>query len=109
VVVGSVVQVTDATFEREVLQAGTPVLIDFWAPWCGPCKMIAPVMDELAREYDGRLKVVKVNTDENPATAGRYGVRAMPNLLLLKNGLVADQLLGSVAKAKLVKAISAVV
>ena len=81
-----VVEVSDSSFEEEVLKADTPVLVDFWAPWCGPCKTIAPVVDELAGEYDGKLKVVKVNVDENKEAAMKYGVRGIPNLILFKDG-----------------------
>jgi thioredoxin 1 len=104
-----VLAVTDATFEREVLQSATPVLIDLWAPWCGPCRAIAPVVDELSREYAGKLKVVKMNVDDNPQTPSRYGVRSIPNLLLFKGGQVADQIVGAVPKAHLVRAIDKVV
>jgi len=100
-----IVQVGDDNFEAEVLLSDIPVLIDFWAPWCGPCKSIAPVIEELAREYEGRLKVAKINVDENPVTPSRYGVRGIPNLLILKGGAVQEQLVGAVAKARLVQAI----
>lgn len=105
---GNVNEVSDGSFGQEVLKADTPVLIDFWAPWCGPCRAIAPVVDELAGEYKGRLKVVKMNVDDNPETPSRYGVRGIPNLILFKNGQVADQIIGAVAKAQLVKAIDRV-
>ena len=98
-------EVTDAQFEAEVLQSPLPVLIDFWAPWCGPCRVIAPVVEELANTYGGRLKVVKMNVDDNPETPARYGVRGIPNLLFLKDGEVKDQLIGAVPKAQLVRAI----
>jgi thioredoxin 1 len=98
-------EVTDAQFEAEVLQSPVPVLIDFWAPWCGPCRVIAPVVEELADAYGGRLKVVKMNVDDNPETPARYGVRGIPNLLFLKNGEVKDQLIGAVPKAQLIRAI----
>ena len=101
-------EVSDATFEKEVLQSTVPVLIDFWATWCGPCRAIAPVVEELSKTYDGRLKVVKMNVDDNPETPSRYGVRGIPNLILFKNGQVADQIIGAVAKAQLVKAIDRV-
>jgi thioredoxin len=107
--VAEVKQVTDATFEQEVLKADLPVLIDFWAPWCGPCKAIGPVVEELAREYDGRLKVVKMNVDDNPGTPGRYGVRGIPNLILFKSSEVKEQIVGAVPKSHLVKAIDQVV
>jgi len=101
--------VSDDAFEREVLKSDVPVLIDFWAPWCGPCKAIAPVVEDLAKEYEGRLKVVKMNVDDNPQTPSRYGVRGIPNLILFKGGQVKDQIVGAVPKAQLVKAISQVV
>ena len=101
----NVTHVTDANFEQEVLKSPTPVLIDFWAPWCGPCKAIAPMVDELAGEYAGRLKVVKVNVDDNPMTPSRFGVRGIPNLLIIKGGEVKQQIVGAVPKAQLVKAV----
>lgn len=102
------VEVSDATFEKEVLQSAVPVLIDFWAPWCGPCRAIAPVVEELAKTYDGKLKVVKMNVDDNPNTPGRYGVRGIPNLILFRGGQVSDQIVGAVPRAQLVKAIDSV-
>ena len=102
-------QVTDASFETDVLKSDVPVLIDFWAPWCGPCKAIDPVVEELAKEYASRLKVVKMNVDDNPQTPSRYGVRGIPNLILFKGGKVSDQIVGAVPKAQLVKAITQVV
>ena len=102
-------QVSDDAFDSEVLKSDLPVLIDFWAPWCGPCKAIAPVVEELAKEYDGRLKVMKMNVDDNPQTPSRYNVRGIPNLILFKGGQVKDQIVGAVPKAQLVKAITQVV
>ena len=102
---GNVLEISDQTFDQEVLKADTPVLIDFWAPWCGPCKAIAPVVEEVAGTYAGRLKVVKMNVDDNPQTPSRYGVRGIPNLILFKRGQVADQIVGAVPRAHLVKAI----
>ena len=102
-------QVTDESFDREVLKAELPVLIDFWAPWCGPCRAIAPVVEELAKEYAGRLKVVKMNVDDNPQTPSRYGVRGIPNLIVFKGGEVKEQIVGAVPKAQLVKAVNQVV
>lgn len=99
------VQITDDNFETEVIRSNLPVLIDFWAPWCGPCKSIAPVIEELARDYEGRLKVAKLNVDENPITPSRYAVRGIPNLLILKGGAVKEQLIGAVPKSRLVDAI----
>ncbi len=101
--------VTDASFDSDVLQADVPVLIDFWAPWCGPCKAIAPVLDELAKDYAGRLKIVKMNVDDNQNTPSKFGVRSIPNLLLFKGGQVKEQIVGAVPKAVLVKAIDQVV
>ena len=106
---GDVQQVTDESFDREVLKAELPVLIDFWAPWCGPCKAIGPVVDELAKEYAGKLKVVKMNVDDNPQTPSKYGVRGIPNLILFKGGEVKDQIVGAVPKSQLVKAVTQVV
>jgi thioredoxin 1 len=103
--VANVNEVSDASFEQEVLKSEMPVLIDFWAPWCGPCKIISPVVEELAGEYDGRLRVVKMNVDNNPQTPTRYGVRGIPNLMIFRAGQVADQIVGAVPKAQLVKAI----
>jgi thioredoxin 1 len=105
---GNLADVTDAQFEAEVVKSSIPVLIDFWAPWCAPCRAIAPVVEELAAAYAGRLKVVKMNVDDNPETPARFGVRGIPNLLVLKNGEVKDQLIGAVPKAQLVKAIDTV-
>ena len=91
-----VFEVSDATFEQEVLKSSQPVLVDFWAVWCGPCKAIAPVVDSLATAYAGKLKVAKVNVDENGATPSRYGIRGIPTLLFFKEGKVADQVVGYV-------------
>ncbi len=101
--------VTDTSFDEEVLKSALPVLVDFWAPWCVPCRAIAPVIEELADDYAGRLKVVKLNVDENPATAARFGVRGIPNLVIIKGGKVKEQIVGAVPKAHLVKAVDNVV
>ncbi len=90
----SEIALTDQNFEAEVLKSNVPVLVDFWAPWCGPCRMLAPMIDELAKEYDGRAKVCKLNTDENPEIASRFSISAIPALLFFKNGKLADQLTG---------------
>lgn len=100
-----IIEVGDNNFEAEVVQSDLPVLIDFWAPWCGPCKSIAPVVDEIAGEYEGRLKVTKINVDNNPMIPSRYGVRGIPNLIILKGGTVKEQIVGAVPKAKLIDAI----
>jgi thioredoxin 1 len=91
-----ILEVSDATFDQEVLRSEQPVLVDFWAVWCGPCKAIAPIVDKLAATYQGKLKVAKVNVDENGATPSRYGIRGIPTLLLFKGGKVADQIVGYV-------------
>ena len=97
-----IVHVTDDSFESEVLQSPQPVLIDYWAEWCGPCKMIAPVLDDIASEYDGKLKVVKLNIDENPNTPPRYGIRGIPTLMLFKDGEVEATKVGAASKSQLV-------
>lgn len=102
-------QVSDSSFDGDVLKADVPVLIDFWAPWCGPCRAIAPIVEELASEYDGKLKIAKMNVDDNPQTPAKYGVRGIPNLILFKGGEVKQQIVGAVPKAHLVKAIDDVV
>jgi thioredoxin 1 len=91
-----VLEVNDATFDQEVLKSEQPVLVDFWAVWCGPCKMIAPIVDSIAQNFAGQLKVTKVNVDQNGATPSRYGIRGIPALLLFKGGKVADQIVGYV-------------
>ncbi len=104
-----VLPVADDSFDREVLASPTPVLIDFWAPWCAPCRAIAPVVEEIAREYAGKLKVMKMNVDDNPKTPSLYGVRGIPNLILFQGGQVKEQIVGAVPKSQLLKAISTVV
>lgn len=96
-----IVSVTDDTFETEVLKSTGPVLVDYWAEWCGPCKMIAPVLEEIAKEYGGRVKVAKLNIDENPATPPKYGIRGIPTLMLFKNGNVEATKVGAVSKSQL--------
>src|SRR5260221_11231211 len=100
-----IVHGTEGRCESEVLKSDTPVLVDFWAPWCGPCRAIAPILDDLAGEYSGRLKIVKINVDDNPATPAQYGVRGIPNLLIIKGGQVKEQIIGAVPKARLVQAV----
>ena len=96
-----ILHVTDSNFEREVLQADAPVLVDFWAEWCGPCKTIAPILDVVADEYAGKLTVAKLNIDQNAETAPRYGIRGIPTLLLFKNGAVAATKVGALSKTQL--------
>ena len=96
-----IVHISDESFEEEVLQSERPVLIDYWAEWCGPCKMIAPVLDEIATEYSDRLKVVKLNIDDNPQTPPKYGIRGIPSLMIFKNGEVEATKVGAVSKAQL--------
>jgi thioredoxin 1 len=100
-------EVSDATFEKDVLQADSPVLVDFWAPGCGPCRMVAPLGEELAGEYDGKVSFVKLNTDENPNTAMRYNVRSIPTLLIFKGGQPVGQIVGFRPKSDLKKRLDA--
>ncbi|MBT9495805.1 MULTISPECIES: thioredoxin TrxA [Zoogloea] len=93
--------VTDASFEAEVLQSPTPVLVDYWAEWCGPCKMIAPILDEVAKEYNGKLKVAKLNIDENQETPAKYGIRGIPTLMLFKGGNIEATKVGALSKSQL--------
>ena len=101
--------VTDTNFDTEVIQAEKPVLVDFWAPWCGPCRMVAPVVEELAEEYDGKVEFVKLNTDDNPKIAAKYGIRSIPTLLVFKGGETVGQIVGFRPKSDLKKRLDAVV
>jgi thioredoxin 1 len=103
----SAVQVDNATFEAQVLQSTTPVLVDFWAPWCGPCKMISPIVEELAGEFAGQIKVAKVNVDNNQDLAARYGIRGIPTVMIFKNGESVASLVGLRSKEDLTRAINA--
>ena len=96
-----IIHVTDDSFEQEVLQSSDPILVDYWADWCGPCKMIAPVLDDIAEEYAGKIRVAKLNIDENPDTPPRYGIRGIPTLMLFKDGEVEATKVGAVSKSQL--------
>lgn len=97
----SAATVTDETFDQEVIESSVPVLVDFWAPWCGPCRMVAPVVEEIAEQYVGQVKVVKVNTDDSPGVASKYGIRSIPTLMIFKGGQRVDMVVGAVPKTTL--------
>jgi thioredoxin 1 len=97
----SVIHVNEGTFDAEILKSDTPALVDFWAPWCGPCRAIAPVLDEIAEEYKGKVKVAKINVDENRKLAGNHGVMSIPTMILFKNGKALDKIIGLVPKERL--------
>lgn len=96
-----ILEIEDDAFEKEVLQSTLPVLVDFWAPWCGPCRAITPTIEELEKSYNGKIKFVKVNVDENPISPSKYGIQAIPTLIFFKDGEISEQITGMVAKAKL--------
>ena len=104
---GKVGEISDAAFEAEVLKSAGAVVVDFWAPWCGPCKSIAPIIDELAEDYSGKVTFFKMNVDDNPRTPSKFNVRGIPKLVLFKGGQVVDQIVGAVPKDALVQAITA--
>lgn len=106
---GNIVHLTDANFKQEVLDSKLPVLIDFWAAWCAPCRIIAPIVEEVSREFDGKLKVCKLDVDSNQNTAIEYGIRSIPTLLFFKNGRVVGQIIGAVAKNKIVEQIEKII
>ncbi len=93
-----IIEFTDSNFSSEALGSDTPVIVDFWAPWCGPCKMLGPILEDLAQEYVGKIKIGKLNVDDNPQTASKYGIISIPTMLFIKNGAVADQHVGLLAK-----------
>lgn len=101
----AIMEVTDANFDQEVLKSDQPVLIDFWAVWCGPCKALSPIVDQVAESYSGKVKVAKMNVDQNPGTPGRYGIRGIPTLLIFKGGQVKEQIVGYVPRETIEKAI----
>jgi thioredoxin 1 len=100
------VEITDSNFQKEVLESDQPVLVDFWAVWCGPCKMIAPVVEEIAKEYDGKLKVGKMDVDSNPDTSVKFGIRSIPTLMIFKGGRVVEQIVGALPKRNLLEKIT---
>jgi thioredoxin 1 len=107
-IMGKAIEVTDNTFEQEVLRSEQPVLVDFWAAWCGPCRTVAPIVEELAGEYEGQLKVMKLDVDDNPRTAVAYGVQSIPTLLVFKDGKPAERIIGAVPKKVIVDKLQSV-
>ena len=106
---GNVGEISDSSFDAEVLKSQTPCLVDFWAPWCGPCKSIAPILEEIAKAFSGKLRVLKMNVDDNPRTPSMYNVRGIPNLVFFKGGELVEQIVGAVPKDQLVTAVNKII
>ena len=106
---GNILKIGDSNFDAEVIKADKPVMVDFWAPWCGPCKAIGPVIEDLAKSFGDRIKFAKCNVDENPLTPGKFGIKAIPTLIFFKGGAVVDQITGMVAKSRLEEALNRVI
>jgi thioredoxin 1 len=104
-----VLHLNDGNFDQEVLKSNIPILVDFWAAWCGPCRMVGPILEELAVEYDGKIKIAKVDVDANPQKSAEYEIRSIPNLIIFKDGKIADNMLGGLPKAEIAKHINAVI
>ncbi len=105
----NIMEINDDTFEKEVIDAAIPVMVDFWAPWCGPCRAIAPIVEELEKSYGDKMKFVKVNVDENPLAPSKYGIKAIPTLIFFKNGEIAEQITGMVAKTNLEETLKGII
>jgi thioredoxin 1 len=103
------VVISDGTFDAEVIKSDVPVMVDFWAPWCGPCKMVAPILEEIASEYDGRIKIAKMDVDQNPEIARQYRIMSIPSLLIFKEGKLVDQVVGALPKAQLLDHVAKII